>query len=601
MSSNDEPQLTRRQMRERRGVDTQGVPIVGAGEGSTSSGDAAKTVPAAPATRSRRVSTSAAVAGGQIPDMQAAERAAADASTDAEKAEAARQTAPALSLEEIAELEKRAQAGIPLTRRQARDLEKAKTASVPIISAADAAAARAASAPAVAADASSSHGAASEDLRREGDGAAENAPESSDVAEQDAAAAVDSDVESAGVESGDAESGDAEDSEAENGNAEASANGNGEAADNTASDAGEHGGDDAVETAPAKTSKRSKRAEKKAAQEAKRAEEASREAADAEAAAGSNGVAAKPATPVAPIRPAFIGKPAANAAPLIERLDNASDDGEQTSGRPGPRRSSYTPLGADDATGAASTPSDAVDAETVEDADAGTDTDGGSPSRDSASAKTPETIVVPEVVENSHSDAASSSAPDDGDSAEGVATDAAGAEDGAPKLAEGFGEQVLEAGTASSTTVPHEQPFDRIIARGVEAAEAQAASNALILPTMPTNDSLTGPISSNGNVIVTGSIDLPASLSSTGQHPNYFDKAELDTMFEADEEAAPATAGTPVSAARAVSTHTQTGDVINPPAPSRDHRLLIILAITAGALLTAVLAVVIVGFVVGAF
>jgi hypothetical protein len=596
MSSNDEPQLTRRQMRERRGVDTQGVPIVGAGEGSTSTGDAAKTVPAAPATRSRRVSTSAAVAGGQIPDVQAAERAAADASTDAEKAEAARQTAPALSLEEIAELEKRAQAGIPLTRRQARDLEKAKTASVPIISAADAAAARAASAPAVAADASSSQGTASEDLHREGDGAAENAPEPSDAAEQDAAVAVDSDAESGGAQDSNARDSDAKDSDAKVGGAK-----NGDAGD-SATDAGESDGDDdAVETAPAKTSKRSKRAEKKAAQEAKRAEEASREAADAEAAANSNGVAAKPATPVAPIRPAFIGKPAANAAPLIERLDSASDDGEQTSGRPGPRRSSYTPLGAGDATGAPATAGDAVDAETVDAADTDTDTgtDAGSTSRDSASAKTPETIVVPEVVENS--DADSSSATDDDDSAEGVATDAAGAEDDAPKLAEGFGEQVLEAGTASSTAVPHEQPFDRIIARGVEAAEAQAASNALILPTMPTNDSLTGPISSNGNVIVTGSIDLPASLSSTGQHPNYFDKAELDTMFEADEEAAPATAGTPVSAARAVSTHTQTGDVINPPAPSRDHRLLIILAITAGALLTAVLAVVIVGFVVGAF
>jgi hypothetical protein len=128
MSSNtDEPQLTRRQMRERRGVDTQGVPIVGAADGSTATGDPAKTAPAAPATRSRRVSTSAAVAGGQIPDVQAAERAAADASTDAEKAEAARQTAPTLSVAEIVELEKRAQAGIPLTRRQARDLEKAKT------------------------------------------------------------------------------------------------------------------------------------------------------------------------------------------------------------------------------------------------------------------------------------------------------------------------------------------------------------------------------------------------------------------------------------------------------------------------------------------
>jgi len=590
MSSNtDEPQLTRRQMRERRGVDTQGVPIVGAATGSADSGEASKAVPAAPATRSRRVSTSAAVAGGQIPDVQAAERAAADASTDAEKAEAARQTAPALSLEEIAELEKRAQAGIPLTRRQARDLEKAKTASVPIISAADAAAARAASAPAAAADDSSSQKTASDG---ESVGAAENATESSYAAEQDAAVDEDS-----GVETGVSEAVDVEDGGAKNGDAADGASANDEAADNTASDAGEHDGDDAVETAPAKSSKRSKRAEKKAAQEAKRAEEASREAADAEAAAGSNGVAAKPATPVAPIRPAFIGKPAANAAPLIERLDSASDEGEQTSGRPGPRRSSYTPLGASDEAGAPVTPSDAVDAETVEATDTGTDT--GSTSGDSASARTPETIVVPEAVENSRPDTASPSVTHDDDSAEGVTTDAADAD--APKLAEGFGEQVLDAGTASSTAVPHEQPFDRIIARGVEAAEAQAASNALILPTMPTNDSLTGPISSNGNVIVTGSIDLPASLSSTGQHPNYFDKAELDTMFEADEEAAPATAGTPVSAARAVSTHTQTGDVINPPAPSRDHRLLIILAITAGALLTAVLAVVIVGFVVGAF
>lgn len=584
MSSNtDEPQLTRRQMRERRGVDTQGVPIVGAGEGSPSTGDAVKAVPPAPATRSRRVSTSAAVAGGQIPDVQAAERAAADASTDAEKAEAARQTAPALSLEEIAELEKRAQAGIPLTRRQARDLEKAKTASVPIISAADAAAARAASAPDAAADDSSPQTTAS----GEGVGAAENAPKPSDGAEQDAAVAGDSAAESVDTTSGDTEDSDAE------------ARRDDEAADNTASDAGAHDGDDAVETAPAKSSKRAKRAEKKAAQEAKRAEEASREAADADEAASSNGGAAKPATPVAPIRPAFIGKPAANAAPLIERLDSASDDGEQTSGRPGPRRSSYTPLAADGGADAPSTSGGAADGQTAEAGD--TDTD--SASQDSASAQTPETIVVPEVIDDSRSASASSSAPDDDDRAEADAVDAAeaDADADAPKLAEGFGEQVLEAGTASSTAVPHEQPFDRIIARGVEAAEAQAASNALILPTMPTNDSLTGPISSNGNVIVTGSIDLPASLSSTGQHPNYFDKAELDTMFEADEEAAPATAGTPVSAARAVSTHTQTGDVINPPAPSRDHRLLIILAITAGALLTAVLAVVIVGFVVGAF
>ena len=577
MSSNtDEPQLTRRQMRERRGVDTQGVPIVGAATGSADSGEASKAVPAAPATRSRRVSTSAAVAGGQIPDVQAAERAAADASTDAEKAEAARQTAPALSLEEIAELEKRAQAGIPLTRRQARDLEKAKTASVPIISAADAAAARAASAAVVA------------------------EPDATVAAESNAndSNANDSNANHGAVENNGSDAGTDSDSDSDTGA--------GEASDDAANGAVTHDGDGAAETAPAKSSKRSKRAEKKAAQEAKRAEEAALEATEAEAAASSNGVTAQPATPVAPIRPAFIGKPAASAAPLIERLDSGSVDGEEASGRPGPRRSSYTPLGAGDTTVEQSTPQDDADAQT-EDAggadrdeatEAHSDTDAASTSRGSDPVKPRETIVVPEVVEDSR-DTDSSAARNDADATGDEAADEADAD--APKLAEGFGEQVLEAGAASSTAVPHEQPFDRIIARGVEAAEAQAASNALILPTMPTNDSLTGPISSNGNVIVTGSIDLPASLSSTGQHPNYFDKAELDTMFEADEEAAPATAGTPVSAARAVSTHTQTGDVINPPAPSRDHRLLIILAITAGALLTAVLAVVIVGFVVGAF
>ncbi|SKC48495.1 hypothetical protein [Okibacterium fritillariae] len=581
MSSNtDEPQLTRRQMRERRGVDTQGVPIVGAADGSADSGDAAKSVPAAaPATRSRRVSTSAAVAGGQIPDVQAAERAAADASTDAEKAEAARQTAPTLSVEEIAELEKRAQAGIPLTRRQARDLEKAKTASVPVISAADAAAHRAATAAAAAGETPSTSGADTSD--------ADQRDESTSNADAGNAATSDAAVNDAATSDA------AESQVAQNAATQTGAGKN--AADATADDTSNAEVDVAEEPTPTKSSKRSKRAEKKAAQEAKRAEDAAREAAAAQAVPDVAAEDASAAAPVAPIRPAFIGKPAA-AAPLIESLDSTADAGEQATGRPGPRRSSYTPVGADG--NAATSTSETTDAEIV-------DAEAESPSQASgASANRPETIVVPEVVDSSDTD--ESTKNDDSSAAETADAEAAADADAdadaeAPKLAEGFGEQVLDSGSAASTAVPHDQPFDRIIARGVEAAEAQAASNALILPTMPSNDSLTGPISSNGNVIVTGSIDLPASLSSTGQHPNYFDKAELDTMFEADEDAAPATAGTPVSAARAVSTHTQTGDVINPPAPSRDHRLLIILAITAGALLTAVLAVVIVGFVVGAF
>ncbi|WP_411720102.1 hypothetical protein [Mycetocola sp.] len=168
-----------------------------------------------------------------------------------------------------------------------------------------------------------------------------------------------------------------------------------------------------------------------------------------------------------------------------------------------------------------------------------------------------------------------------------------------PKLSSSFGQAVL---TGESTTAPVlDQPFDQIIARGLEEAGSGVNTSSIILPSMPNSHPLTGPLSANGNVVITGSIDLPSSMGSSGAHPDHFDRSDIDAMFDAEDEARPATGGTPVSASKAVSTHTATRDVITPPAPARSNRLLLILAITAGVLAVAVLAVIIVGIAAGAF
>ncbi len=171
-----------------------------------------------------------------------------------------------------------------------------------------------------------------------------------------------------------------------------------------------------------------------------------------------------------------------------------------------------------------------------------------------------------------------------------------------PQLVSGFGEAVLDGLEPAEKSAPQaDEPFDQIIARGLEDAGNGVSTSSIILPVMPNSHPLTGPLSANGNVVVTGSIDLQSPMGSATGASDHFDKSDIDAMFDAEDEIRPATAGTPVSASKAVSTHTATRDVITPPAPARSNRLLLILAITAGVLAVAVLAVIIVGFAAGAF
>lgn len=159
-----------------------------------------------------------------------------------------------------------------------------------------------------------------------------------------------------------------------------------------------------------------------------------------------------------------------------------------------------------------------------------------------------------------------------------------------PHLGDAFG--LNGAGRGKSTG------FDDIIARGVDTTGGSSTTtNALILPSVPGSGPLSGPVLGSGEVIVTGTIDLPGSLSNTNQ--NRLEKGDLDTMFDHDEDPQPVTAGNPVSASRAVSSHTATRDVIAPPAPVKNNRLLMTLSVTAGVLAVALVAVVIIAIVSG--
>ncbi len=144
------------------------------------------------------------------------------------------------------------------------------------------------------------------------------------------------------------------------------------------------------------------------------------------------------------------------------------------------------------------------------------------------------------------------------------------------------------------------QQFDQIISRSVGASGAATTTNALILPSIPTAPNATGPLTATGEILVTGSIDLPRGLGSTGQHPDHFDSSEMDRMFDQAESDLNTSNVAPIRASRAVSGHTSTRGVITPPKKSRG-RLPLILSITAGVLLLAVVGLLIAGYVLKVF
>ncbi|WP_130505514.1 hypothetical protein [Microterricola gilva] len=139
-----------------------------------------------------------------------------------------------------------------------------------------------------------------------------------------------------------------------------------------------------------------------------------------------------------------------------------------------------------------------------------------------------------------------------------------------------------------------DQSFDQVLSRGVGAGGVPTTTNALILPMIPQQgvDGSTPIVT--GEMLVTGSIDLP-SLGDTGAHPNLLDSPDVDRLLDQVDDAHPATSAQPVRASRAVSTHTSTRDTLTPPKQG-GLNVPTVLAITA-----AVLALGVIGLFIGGY
>jgi hypothetical protein len=179
-----------------------------------------------------------------------------------------------------------------------------------------------------------------------------------------------------------------------------------------------------------------------------------------------------------------------------------------------------------------------------------------------------------------------------------LAEDVPAADDDAPvTVSERLGSALLH-----EDPVPVEMPpsFDQVLTRDASTSGSTVMANALILSQAPAGVPLVGPIAATGELLVTGTLDLPEGLGSRGHAPGTTDGKEADAVL-VDGELPAASSPTPIAASAAISTVRNADEIIRPPAPERGGRLMLVLAITAGALAVALVGVLTVAVITGAF
>ena len=124
-------------------------------------------------------------------------------------------------------------------------------------------------------------------------------------------------------------------------------------------------------------------------------------------------------------------------------------------------------------------------------------------------------------------------------------------------------------------------------------------SNALILPTLPESTGSIAPINPTGEIVITGSILIPSSVSQVGANLENLDTSDIDVIKDEDE-VAPSQGMAPVSAAAAVSSYNISNSVVTTPR-GMNERLPFILSITAAGLAVGVVALFVAGYFLGLF
>ncbi|MCS5733564.1 hypothetical protein [Herbiconiux daphne] len=164
-----------------------------------------------------------------------------------------------------------------------------------------------------------------------------------------------------------------------------------------------------------------------------------------------------------------------------------------------------------------------------------------------------------------------------------------------PTLAPLFQSPADRARQASSDELP--SSFDDLISlRNTAATNSISTTSALVLPNVPGSGDVGTALDETGEVIITGSIDLPASFGTIGAPASGLESNDLDTFLERSEAEQGGSTVAPVSASRAISTNTSSTSIIAPPKRARANAP-VVLAITAGVLAVGVVSLLLAVFV----
>jgi hypothetical protein len=176
------------------------------------------------------------------------------------------------------------------------------------------------------------------------------------------------------------------------------------------------------------------------------------------------------------------------------------------------------------------------------------------------------------------------------------AADAVPAQEVTRTVAPDFGAALL-AGDGPIEHAPVSS-FDDLLTRS--SSGSVATPNALILSQIPDGGSIVAPVNATGEVLITGTFNLPEGLGSTGHAIGTADGKETDAVL-VDGELPAHSSPTPIAASAAISTAKQPGEIIKPPTPEKGGKLMLTLAITAGVLALALVGVLILAVTTGVF
>ncbi|HUH53968.1 MAG TPA: hypothetical protein VLZ31_08030 [Microbacteriaceae bacterium] len=177
-----------------------------------------------------------------------------------------------------------------------------------------------------------------------------------------------------------------------------------------------------------------------------------------------------------------------------------------------------------------------------------------------------------------------------------------------------FDEESDRASVSSSdtleTTEDDSYNFEDVLERAIadENTSVHNSTAALILPSFPDTD-LSGPIGATGELFITGSFELPKSLSETGGHSNFIDSfADSDQETDVQKESSTSSTDenasldifadlettefdvTPKSARKAISAKNEDSNDPTTPITKRDGKKPLIFGLVGGGLILVIVA-----------